>query len=139
MRLANRLGTSKSFAGSHCKSFATPVENRLPIDCTNRCSVDFEGLRRLQIDQAVQRKFRPHGSISYDLRVLSWNMKKETVSIWRVDGRISLPFVCGEHHLELLGFQRGELISSIEIKNGFCLRRLTCQTRKRTRFLIGLA
>jgi len=61
-----------------------------------------------KIDQSVQCKFRPRGSVSYDLRVLSWNMKKETVSIWSLDGRISIPFVCGDHHRELLGFQRGE-------------------------------
>jgi putative transposase len=61
-----------------------------------------------KLDQKVQREFRPHGSISYDLRVLSWNMSKETVSIWSLDGGLSIPFVCGEHHRELLNFQRGE-------------------------------
>jgi putative transposase len=61
-----------------------------------------------KLDQKVQREFRPHGSISYDLRILSWNMSKETVSIWSLDGRLSIPFVCGEHHRELLNFQRGE-------------------------------
>ena len=61
-----------------------------------------------KLDQKVQREFRPHGSISYDLRVLSWNMSKETVSIWSLDGRLSIPFICGEHHRELLNFQRGE-------------------------------
>jgi putative transposase len=61
-----------------------------------------------KLDQKVQREFRPHGSISYDLRVLSWNMSKETVSIWSLDGRLSISFVCGGHHRELLNFQRGE-------------------------------
>ncbi len=61
-----------------------------------------------KIDQKVKREFRLRGSISYDLRVLSWNMVKETVSIWGLDGRLSIPFFCGEHHKELLKFQRGE-------------------------------
>jgi putative transposase len=60
------------------------------------------------LDQKRKRTFRPHGSISYDLRVLSWNMAKESVSIWSVDGRLSIPFVCGERQREMLAFQRGE-------------------------------
>lgn len=60
------------------------------------------------LDHERQRSFRPHGSISYDLRVLSWAMSKSSVSIWSVDGRLSIPFVCGERQREMLAFQRGE-------------------------------
>jgi putative transposase len=59
-------------------------------------------------DCKVQREFRKRGSINYDSRVLSWNVAKETASIWSLDGRLSMPFVCSDHHRKLLGFQRGE-------------------------------
>jgi putative transposase len=61
-----------------------------------------------KIDQKAQREFRKHGSICYDLRILSWNMDKGFASIWTLDGRQRIPFVCGDHHRELLAFQRGE-------------------------------
>jgi IS605 OrfB family transposase len=46
------------------------------------------------------------GAITYDLRILSW--KKDSVSIWTVDGRKTIPFVCGEHQQEQLQTQKGE-------------------------------
>lgn len=61
-----------------------------------------------KLDRDVQRTFRKHGSISYDVRILSWNMGENSVSVWSLDGRLKIPFVCGEHHRELLTFQRGE-------------------------------
>ena len=35
-------------------------------------------------------------------------MDKGFASIWTLDGRQKIPFVCGDHHRELLAFQRGE-------------------------------
>lgn len=53
-------------------------------------------------------KFRDYGSISYDNRILSFNLKESTVSIWTMPGRTTVPFVCGEHQRKLLEFPRGE-------------------------------
>jgi putative transposase len=61
-----------------------------------------------KIDQKTQRQFRPHGSICYDLRILSWNMEQNVASIWTLDSRQKIPFVCGDFHRDLLAFQRGE-------------------------------
>jgi putative transposase len=61
-----------------------------------------------KLDQKVQREFRKRGSICYDLRILSWNMDKSTASVWTLDGRQKIAFVCGDHHRDLLAFQRGE-------------------------------
>jgi len=54
----------------------------------------------------TQRNFRPFGAISYDDRILGW--KEHSVSIWTVDGREKIPFVCGERQKELLQSRQGE-------------------------------
>lgn len=61
-----------------------------------------------KIDRAAKRTFRPHGGITYDSRILSWKMEKSQVNIWTVEGRLSVPFVCGPRQRELLQGQRGE-------------------------------
>jgi len=59
-----------------------------------------------KLDKKTLRTYEPFGAITYDLRILSW--KKDTVSIWTVDGRKTIPFVCGEHQKEQLVTQKGE-------------------------------
>ena len=59
-----------------------------------------------KLDRNVQRSFRPLGSIAYDARILSW--QGETASIWTVEGRQRIPFVCGDRQRELLTHERGE-------------------------------
>jgi IS605 OrfB family transposase len=62
-----------------------------------------------KLDQAIQREFRKHGSVSYDCRILDFQLAASTVSIWTVDGRIKgLPFTCGERQRNLLQFPKGE-------------------------------
>jgi putative transposase len=58
-----------------------------------------------KLDKKTKREFREHGSIAYDLRILSWNLAKSQVSIWTLAGRQKIPFVCGDHHRDLLAFQ----------------------------------
>jgi hypothetical protein len=48
------------------------------------------------LDQERKRRFRPRGSIAYDTRILSWNMTESRVSLWSLEGRLGIPFVCGE-------------------------------------------
>lgn len=61
-----------------------------------------------KIDHKTQRTFKPHGAIAFDNRILSYNLKKSTVSIWTMTGRKTIGFVCGERDRELLSGQRGE-------------------------------
>ena len=61
-----------------------------------------------KLDKKTMRTFKPHGAISYDSRILSWNLASQTVSIWTVDGRLKISFAAGKRQLELLGFDRGE-------------------------------
>jgi len=61
-----------------------------------------------KVDKDVMRVFKPLGAISYDSRILSYNIETSTVSIWTLSGRQTIPFVCGERQRELLQGQRGE-------------------------------
>ena len=57
-------------------------------------------------DKKTKRKFKPFGAITYDIRILSYNIEKQIVSIWSVDGRLKIPFVC--HNPKYLPYIKGE-------------------------------
>ena len=59
-------------------------------------------------DKKTQRTFKPTSSIAFDARILSWKLDANTVSIWTVDGRAKMPFVCRNRAKELLSGKRGE-------------------------------
>ena len=61
-----------------------------------------------KLDRRTQRTFQPTGAIAFDDRNLTWYTDKSKVSIWSVDGRLKLPFVCGEYQRGLLAFRQGE-------------------------------
>src|SRR5215216_2540028 len=61
-----------------------------------------------KLDHNRQRTFQPLGALPYDDRILSYNLKSSEVSIWTLDGRQAIGFVCGERQRELLTTQRGE-------------------------------
>jgi IS605 OrfB family transposase len=61
-----------------------------------------------KLDKKIQRKFKPLGAITYDSRILSWKTEKQFISIWTVEGRLKIPYVCGERQKELLKSQQGE-------------------------------
>ena len=61
-----------------------------------------------KLDNRVKRTFRPLGSMTYDNRILSWSLSKSQVSIWTVNGRQKMPFVCGERQRRMLETLQGE-------------------------------
>lgn len=61
-----------------------------------------------KLDRRTQRTFQPIGAIAFDDRILNWYVEREQVSLWSVDGRLRLPFVCGEYQRGLLAFRQGE-------------------------------
>jgi IS605 OrfB family transposase len=61
-----------------------------------------------KVGKKRQRTFKPLGAIPYDDRILSYKLDPQTVSIWTLAGRETIPFVAGERQLELLAHQRGE-------------------------------
>ena len=61
-----------------------------------------------KLDRKTRRTFRELAAITYDDRILSWNLAASTVSIWTVEGRQTIPFVCGEYQRRLLATRQGE-------------------------------
>ena len=67
-----------------------------------------------QLDRRKQRAFRPAGSIPYDDRILRYG--EDYVTIWTVDGRQKIPFVCGARERRLLAARKGE--SDLVLRQG---------------------
>lgn len=61
-----------------------------------------------RVGKKVQRKFKPYGSIAYDDRILSWKLEKQEISILSLGGRLKIPFLAGQHQLDLLENRQGE-------------------------------
>lgn len=59
-----------------------------------------------KLDKRTKRNFRPLGAIAYDDRILRWY--SDSVSIWTVDGRQRISFVCGERQRLMLATRQGE-------------------------------
>jgi putative transposase len=59
-----------------------------------------------KLNRERQRVFRKHGSIAYDDRILRYG--DTVVSIWTVEGRRSLAFVCDDRTQRLLACRQGE-------------------------------
>ena len=57
-----------------------------------------------KLDKKKKRTFKPLGGIAYDSRILSY--KTDLVSIWSVDGRVKIPFIC--HNVKYLPYIKGE-------------------------------
>ena len=78
-----------------------------------------------KLDRKTKRTFKTTGSIAYDDRILAWRLQDQTVSIWTVNGRLRIPFVCGERQLELLQTRQGE--SDLGLYKGMYFLSATCE------------
>jgi putative transposase len=61
-----------------------------------------------KLDRTTQRTFQPLGAVAYDDRILAIYLATSRISIWTLDGRQAIPFVCGPRQRALLASQRGE-------------------------------
>jgi len=77
-------------------------------------------------DKKVKRTFRADGAIAYDDRILRYYTDNGAaqVSIWTMQGRQVIPFVCGEHQRKLLASRKGE--SDLTYRNGAFYLQATC-------------
>ena len=78
----------------------------LSAQMTVRCVSKVDDAYKL--DRKVLRRFKKHGAISFDDRILSWKLDRHLVSIWTTAGRIKVPFVCGDRQFRLLAHRQGE-------------------------------
>jgi IS605 OrfB family transposase len=61
-----------------------------------------------KLDKKARRTFWKHGAVTYDDRILSWNVAERTVSIWTLAGRKRFAFEAGPRQLALLASRQGE-------------------------------
>ncbi|MGQ9851491.1 MAG: RNA-guided endonuclease InsQ/TnpB family protein [Aggregatilineaceae bacterium] len=107
--LSDRAWETKTFRQYDLHKLAyydTRAHFDLSAQMTVRCIAKVADAYKL--DRKTKRAFKPHGSIAYDDRVLSWRLDRQTVSIWSVDGRLTIPFACGERQRALLQTRQGE-------------------------------
>jgi IS605 OrfB family transposase len=78
-----------------------------------------------KLDRKAKRTFKTKGRIAYDDRILSWRLQDQTVSIWTMNGRLRIPFVCGERQLEMLQTRQGE--SDLGLYKGLFFLSATCE------------
>ncbi|WP_320776323.1 transposase [Streptomyces sp. CRN 30] len=68
-----------------------------------------EGSKRRARTESKPIRFRETSAQPYDDRMLTWNLDRQTVSIWTVAGRLKgIPFVCSPDAWKLLASRRGE-------------------------------
>ena len=75
-------------------------------------------------DKRTKRTFKPHGSSADDARIVRWNLRGSTVSIWTLDGRVTIPVATGARQRELLQSHHGE--SDLVYHNGSFYLLATC-------------
>ena len=75
-----------------------------------------------KLDKKRERRFRKHGAIAYDARILKYYQTK--VSIWTIEGRERIGFLTRDHHARLLKYQQGE--SDLVLRNGLFFLLATC-------------
>ena len=77
-----------------------------------------------KLDKRRKRRFKSQGAITYDDRILSWQVSNSQVSIWTMSGRIKIPFVCGDKQRELLKTRQGE--ADLILFRDHCYLSATC-------------
>lgn len=78
-----------------------------------------------QFDKRTKQSFQPLSPISYDERVLSFSLKDQMLSIWTLNGRERMPFVCDERQRDLLRRRQGE--SDLVFHRGQWYLRVMCE------------
>ncbi|MBC8159573.1 MAG: IS200/IS605 family element transposase accessory protein TnpB [Roseiflexaceae bacterium] len=81
-----------------------------------------------KLDKKAQRTFRPLASIAYDDRILSFNLNELSVSLWTLDRRQTIPFVCGERQRAMLATRQGE--SDLLFHRGMWYLLVTCEVQE---------
>ena len=61
-----------------------------------------------KVSRTAAPVFRPDAAQPYDDRILRFVVGGDAVSLWTLEGRMTLPVVMGEHQRRLLAFRKGE-------------------------------
>jgi putative transposase len=78
------------------------VRTQFSLGAQATCLVFGKVADAYKIDKKTQRKFRPQGSVAFDIRNLKILMAKQQVSIWTIGKRERIPFAFGDYQREIL-------------------------------------
>jgi putative transposase len=81
-----------------------------------------------KLDKQTKRTFRPLASIAYDDRILSFALPDSSISIWTLDGRQAIHFVCGQRQRRMLATRQGE--SDLLFHRGAWYLLVTCEVEE---------
>lgn len=79
---------------------------KLPSQNVIRCNSKVADAYKL--DKKTKRTFKRDGAVAFDNRNLRWYKDIQKVSVTTRQGRLTLPYLCGERQKELLKHQQGE-------------------------------
>jgi IS605 OrfB family transposase len=74
------------------------LSSQMTIRCISKVSDSYK------LDKKIKREFKPFGAITFDSRILSY--KDNSISIWTINGRLKIPFIC--HRPDWLPHIKGE-------------------------------
>lgn len=72
-----------------------PIRQEFGVSAQSACLIVRKVADAYKLDKKTIREFRPLGAVAFDDRILAWKLDKQTVSIWTMDGRLTIPFVAG--------------------------------------------
>jgi len=78
------------------------IRTRFALGAQATCLVFGKVADAYKLDKKTRRKFRPHGSVAFDVRNLKILLAKQQVSIWTVERRERIPFACGDYQRNIL-------------------------------------
>lgn len=122
-RTAWEAKTFRQFALHKLVYYNTRENFGLSAQVTVRCIAKVANAYKL--DKRTRRTFSLLGAIAYDRNILTFNLAASTISIWTLDGRQTIPFVCGERQRALLATQKGE--SDLSYRDGNWYLLATCE------------
>ena len=96
---------------------STGLGSQVVIQCISKVAACYRG------DKKHRHSFRPHAAQPFDDRIFRL-CEDDIISIWTLDGRIKVPFVCGDYQREMLVSRKGEV--DLQIKGSDFFIAVTC-------------
>ena len=85
-----------------------------------------------KVNREVAPRFRKDAAQPYDDRIIRFVRDSAAVSIWTVEGRITIPVVMGEHQKRLMAYRKGEV--DLCFVRGKWMLAATCDIPETTEF-----
>jgi putative transposase len=85
-----------------------------------------------KVNREVAPRFRKDAAQPYDDRIIRFVRDGAAVSIWTVEGRITIPVVIGEHQNRLMAYRKGEV--DLCLVRGKWMLAATCDIPETTEF-----